>query len=215
MKYSNLIADMIAEGATPEMILVAVRAIERQEDGALERRRAADRARQERHRLSRDITLGNVSHAPSRSRVRVEDKTLTTQIEPQDQKPSRTQGDVAEFRAGLSPDVPEEVLSEFVKVRRKKRGALTGYAAKLFREDAAKCGMTVADAAKECVRSSWITVKPEYFAGRARAGPAQRPMNPTLAAALRLKDEFDAVSPSEIEGNHSAPRLVAIGGSSG
>ena len=77
---------MITEGATPEMILVAVRAVERQEENALEKRRAADRARQERHRQSRDTALGNVSHAPSRSRVRVEDKTLTTEIEPQEEK---------------------------------------------------------------------------------------------------------------------------------
>lgn len=76
---------MITEGATPEMILVAVRAVERQETDALERRRAADRARQERHRTnpSRDKTLRNVSHGLSRSHAGVDDKTLPSEIEPQ------------------------------------------------------------------------------------------------------------------------------------
>jgi hypothetical protein len=84
MKYSTLIEDMITEGATPEMILVAVRAVERQETDALERRRAADRARQDRHRVSvsRDTTLRNVSHGLSRSHVGAEDKTSTSEIEP-------------------------------------------------------------------------------------------------------------------------------------
>jgi hypothetical protein len=216
LKYSTLIEDMITEGATPEMILVAVRAVERQETDALERRRAADRARQERHRTnpSRDKTLRNVSHGLSRSRARVEDKTLTTEIEPQEQKPSRTHGDVADFRAGLTPDVPEEILADFVKVRRKKRGALTGYAAKLFREDAAKCGMSVADAAKECVRSSWITVKPEYFAGRARAGPQPNAPSQAEVFAIIARNPRDETEPGPPEDRGSfrqaIPHLSAV-----
>lgn len=119
-------------------------------------------------------------------------------------KTSHTQSDVAAFRSALAGDVDGETLDEFIKVRRKKRGALTAFAAKLFREDAAACSMTVEVAARECVRSSWVTVKPEYFASRQRAGPSPKPNKFTeLANAIgasngqagfgtTVTDDFDA-----------------------
>jgi hypothetical protein len=158
-------------------------------------------------------TTANVSKQLVRGDARVEDKTSSSEIEPhqEESKKDAPKGDVEGFKAGLAPDVSPDLIAEFIKVRRKKRGALTAFAASLFREDAAKVGMSVAEAAKECVRSSWITVKPEYFAGRPRAGPGQRP-NAALAAADALMEKFDAVSPSETQGNPPYPRLVAFSG---
>lgn len=142
----------------------------------------------------------------------VKDRTSNLDIEPQDKKQTAQSRDVDEFRAGLSPDVPFDLITEFIKVRRKKRGAITKFAAELFREDAAKCGLSVADAAKECVRSSWITVKPEYFTNRQRAGPAPPKRNPALEAANRLMEQLDAVTPSESQTDQPYPRLVAFTG---
>lgn len=152
------------------------------------------------------------SDRDSKQLAGAEDRTSTTVIEPQDKKQNATPRDEDAFRGGLMPDVPFDLVTEFIKVRRKKRGAITGYAAKLFREDAAACSMSVADAAKECVRSSWITVKPEYFTGRQRAGPAPPKPNPGLAAADALMERYDAVSPSQTEANPPYLSLVALPG---
>jgi len=156
-------------------------------------------------------TLDGVSKHSRAGDTRGLDKPLITVIEPQDKKTSHTQSDVAAFQAALAGDVDGETLAEFIKVRRKKRGALTGYSAKLFREDAAACSMTVQQAARECVRSSWITVKPEYFASRRRAGPTPIPKRTVAQAAddlLREMEQADEVSNQKIE-RHQAP-VIAI-----
>jgi hypothetical protein len=181
---------------------------------AEEARKAKGRERVAKWRLEhpRNVTVTeqNVTVRLASGDAPVEDKSLTTEIEPQAKKQNAS-GDASEFRAALSPDVPPDLLTEFIKVRRKKRGAITGYAASLFREDADKCGMSVAEAAKECVRSSWITVKPEYFPGRPRAGPGPKP-NPALAAADALMEKFNAVPPSQTDTGPTYPRLVAPAG---
>lgn len=211
MKLSAILAPMLAAKADHSLIEQVIIAYEAQQTDALERRREHERARQARKRgMSRDVTGSPRDRLLVRA---VEDITLTSEIEPQEsKKASRTQGDVDAFRAGLAPDVSEEVIEEFIKVRRKKRAALTGFAAQLFRGDAAKCSMSVAAAAVECVRSSWITVKPEYFSNRPRAGPAPKP-NPGLDVVNALMEKCDVVSPSQTDPNPPYPRLVAFTGS--
>jgi hypothetical protein len=212
MKLSALLAPLLDAKADHDTIRKVVLAFEAEQTDALEQRRKADAERQARKR-SRDVTLRHSDRSlTGAGDAPVEDKSLTTNIEPQVKKQDAPSRDVDAFRAGLSPDVPFDLISEFIKVRRKKRGALTGFAAKLFRDDAAAVGMTVAEAATECVRSSWITVKPEYFQNRQRAGPAPPKPNPALAAANALMEKLDAVSPSETQGNQAYPRLVAFTG---
>lgn len=207
---------LAAAGLTTDQIALVMEMMERDAKAyadAEEARKSKGRERMARWRLERhrNVTVQSPNAREPLARA-VEDKPLPTVTEPKDKKHTAPSRDEDAFRGGLMPDVPFDLVTEFIKVRRKKRGAITGYAAKLFREDAAACGMTVAEAAKECVRSSWITVKPDYFASRQRAGPAPpRQINPTLAAAYRLKDEMDAVSKSEVERDHQPPRLVAIG----
>jgi hypothetical protein len=201
MKLSAILQPLIDAKAPHDLIMAQILAFEAQQIDALaaaeaviEEGRAKGRERfrkwKENHSnvSKREPTLANGSKRP----VHVEDKTSNLETHKEEQKASRTHGDVAAFKAGLTPDVSEEVLSEFVKVRRKKRGALTAYAASLFREDAAKCEMTVAEAAKECVRSSWITVKPEYFQHRQRAGPPTGPQKPP-----QMADVFKLIKDTE------------------
>lgn len=184
---------LAAAGLSTDQIALVMEMMERDAKAyadAEEARKSKGRERMAKWRLERhrNVTVQSPNVREPLTRA-VEDKPLPKDIEPQDKKTSRT-SDVDAFVAGLTPDVPGEILTDFVKVRRKKRGALTGYAAKLFREDAAACSMSVADAAKECVRSSWITVKPEYFASRQRAGPSPPPPlkdTPANAAKRRLE----------------------------
>lgn len=203
---------LAAAGLNTEQIAIVMEMFHERDEARKADQRARWRKSQENKKnalvSSRELTTAN---APRAGATRVEDKPLPTEIEPP--KPTPPQRDLAEFRAGLAPDVSEEVITEFVKVRRKKRGALTGFAARIFREDAAKCGMSVADAARECVRSSWITVKPEYFTNRQRAGPATPKPNPALDVIDSLMDRLDAVTPSPPQANPPYPRLVAPAGS--
>ena len=197
-----MIADMIAEGATPEMILVAVRAVERQEDDALERRRVADRVRQERHRTkSRDKTLGNVSHGLSRSHAGVEDTNSTQGIEPQVKNNGRS--DLEGFRAELSPDLDAERLDALVKHRKAKKSQPTALAARLFRRDATACGLSLAEAVDTCIARNWITVKAEWLTERRQQGPPTRaPTAQELLKARRQEIKDDERPPDR-------PMLVA------
>jgi hypothetical protein len=212
MKLSAILAPMLAAKADHALIEQVILAYEAQQSDALERRREHERQRQARKRdKSRDITGLPRDRRLVSEGVPVEDKTSNLEIEPQVKKQTAPSRDVDGFISELSSDVPSDLLAEFVKVRRKKRGALTAYAARLFRDDAAKVSMSVADAAKECVRSSWITVKPEYFGNRQRAGPAGKP-NPGLDATKALMEKLNAAAPSETEANPAHLRLVAFSG---
>jgi hypothetical protein len=208
---------LVAAQLTTEQIALVMEMMDRDAKAyadAIEARKAKGRERMAKWRLERHrnvtVTSPNVTEQLTGGDAHVEDKSLTTEIEPQVKKQNAS-GDADAFRAALSPDVPYDLITEFLKVRRKKRGAITGYAATLFREDAAKCDLSVAEAAKECVRSSWITVKPEYFQNRQRAGPASKP-NPGLASVDALLEQMNAVPPSQTEPSPTYPRLVAPAG---
>lgn len=144
-------------------------------------------------------TLDDVSKHSRAGDTRGLDKTSIQRIEPQeDKKTSHAQSDVAAFKSALAGDVDPVTLDEFVKVRRKKRGALTGFAANLFREDALACSLTPQQAARECIRSSWITVKPEYFASRQRAGPRRNELADGFGVMSEyLKEKIDDRHPPQ------------------
>jgi hypothetical protein len=213
LKLSAIIAPLLAAKADPATILALVEAYEAEVEEGKEKARVRWRKWKEGHSTNVGKRLQTRTNVNKQLAGAVEDKPLLTEIEPLDKKTSRT-ADVAAFKAGLAPDVPEEILTDFVKVRRTKRGALTGYAAKLFREDAAACSMSVADAAKECVRSSWITVKPEYFTSRQRAGPSPRAPSQAEVFAIIARNPTNAIEPGPSEDRGSfrqaIPHLSAV-----
>ena len=147
----------------------------------------------------REPTLANGSKQLVGGDAPVEDKTSKLDIEPQEKKQNTAARGVAEFKAKLSPTLDPDLLDAFVAVRKAKRGAMTGYAADLFVGDAEKCGMSVPEAAKECVRSSWITVKPEYFAGRPRASPPLGKPRSVLDAVNALNTRLEQASANSAE----------------
>lgn len=205
MKLSAILAPLVAANVSAEVILQTVLAYEQQQADALEHRRQVDAERQARKRerdKSRDVTLRHSDRPLVRDRVAgVEDTNSTTKIEPLSQKQTAASRGVAEFKAKLAPLLDADLLDAFVSVRKAKRAAMTGYAAGLFVADAERCGMSVAEAAKECVRSSWITVKPEYFAGRPRASPQPKPPTAHEIARnlLRTMEQADADPASQVE----------------
>ncbi len=216
---------LVAAGLSAEQIAVVMEMMNR--DARLhaesvsemeEARKAAQRARWRKHQQtkknanvsSRELTLANV---PRGRDTRVEDITLPTEIEPQKKKqtnaPTR---DVCEFRDELS-ELDTERLDAIIKHRKAKRGQLTGHAARLFLADAAACSMSPAEAVDACISRNWITVKPEYFAGRSRAPPPLQKPETTRDVGTRLLAEMRSANgqPGTSDSRHQRA-LVAIPG---
>lgn len=214
MKITALVEAMVIAGATPEMILVAVRATEQQLNDALEKRRENDKDRQARKRekdlASRDVTLRHSDSILTGGGVtRVEDKPLPQKkTEQEESKKDAPAGDVLAFRAALSPFLDTERLDALAKHRRSKRAQLTGHAAKLFLRDAEACGLSVADAVDTCISRNWVTVKPEYNIGQPRGSPVPKPKPEKLANGFgRVLNEMR--QQREIRSGESGPSLPA------
>lgn len=167
---------MVAAGCTAEQIAAAVKADQAKSSGAERqaRYRANKKAREGVTSDERDVTRVTVTADPSpKERSPTPPKEITPSPEPNGSVGSGKARalDVTEFRAECA-DLDAERLDAIVKHRRAKRGQLTGLAARLFRSDAAACGLSLAEAVDHCISRNWITVKPEYFRDRQRPAVA-------------------------------------------
>lgn len=207
---------LVAAGMNTDQIALVMEMMERESRSAVEadevrKQKARDRVAKwrERHRNVSE-TSQKVTVPLTGEGARVEDKTLTSEIEPQEQEGRK---DARERAFGsfwsLYPHRVGKADASKAFDRALKRAPLETILVGL-RRYAAKT-----DDRPWCNPATWLNQDrwtDEPAAPVARAGPAPPRMNPTLAAALELKEKMDALSPSEIEGNHPPPRLVAIGG---
>jgi hypothetical protein len=101
VKITALVEALVAAGATPEMILAAVRTTESANEAALEQSREKTRARVAKWRATKagNVTDGHVtrSNILVRGDARVEDKTSNQEIEPQEKKESALTREFVEF----------------------------------------------------------------------------------------------------------------------
>lgn len=169
---------MLAANMPHEAILAAVEDMERglQTDEQAERRRAADRDRQRARRLRISAESADIHDSPRESVTRVEDKTSNLDIEPQkkEQKDAPVR-DVSEFKAEFA-DLDTERLNALIKHRRSKHGQITGHAARLFRDAAASCKVSISEAVDICIDRNWITLKPDWLnKPNGRSPPSQAP----------------------------------------
>jgi len=184
-----------------------------------EARKAAQRERTRKFREKIGVTLQSPHGNGDKSRAgdaRVEVKTSNLDNNTEEKKETArgaVAGDLQEFRSALSPLVDAERLESYVKHRKAKRGQLTGHAARLFLADAAACSMSPAEAVDACISRNWITVKPEYFAGRSRAPPPLQKPETTRDVGTRLLAEMRSANgqPGTSDSRHQRA-LVAIPG---
>ena len=110
MKLSLIVAPLIAAKVPHEVIMETILAFEAQQTDALEKRRANDRERQNRKRLSRDVTGG---HTGSRSRARGEDssskKHISEERKKEDASPAAQPKKGARIPDDFSPDIEAAV----------------------------------------------------------------------------------------------------------
>jgi hypothetical protein len=215
---------LAAAGLTTEQIAIVMEIMDDDRAQLVEAedaRKAKARERIARWRRNRNATetQQNATSALTDGGARVEDKTSNSEIEPQ-KKTNTHSADLAAFKSALSGVCDSERIDAFVKHRRMKRGANTGHAAKLFLADAEACGLSVPAAIDMAISRNWITVKPEFLAGRQqRAGPVVVPIKdtPANAARRRLDEAIDHERRNQpTDHPEPAPSLVPLlGGRAG
>lgn len=205
MKLSAILAPLIAAGVSGDVILATVKAFEDQQNDALEKRREADRVRQDRKRQadkSRDITLRHSdSLLTCGGDTRGDVKQNNLEI-PNSKKEEEVAGkplsDLAGFKAELAPILNQERIDGLVGVRRKKKAPITAYAGRLLVKNLKDCG-DVNVAADEMIVRNWIGIKPEWLAGRQSQAP------PIHAGQPRPRTIFDAIDDFTGRNDHELP----------
>lgn len=139
-------------------------------------RQARYRARKKAESVTGDVTRDvTESVTPVTPLTRVDEKQPNIDTKSPSKKTTPTR-DAAEFRSELAGDLDADRIEALVKHRRTKKAQVTAHAARLFKRDAAACGLSIADAADTCISRNWITVKPEWLQRpHARGSPASRP----------------------------------------
>ena len=83
------------------------------------------------------------------------------------------------------PDVPADVLADFLAIRKAKRAPLTDTAVVGLRREAEKAGLTLSEVLAICCERGWQAFKAEWIVDRAqRVTPAQ-PINRQTALEAR------------------------------
>jgi hypothetical protein len=211
---------LVAAGLSTDQIALVMEMMERDSKAMRDadearRQKARDRVSKWRERHGNVYeTSRKVTERLTREPARVEDKTSNSEIEPQEENKKRA--------SALSPEFDQfwELFPN--KVGKPKARSSFEAAARKAAPAAIIAGLQRYIATKPPDRP-WLNPatflnqerwadQPAAVQPQARASPPPPRINPTLAAALKLKEQMDAVSPSEIEGNHPPPRLVAVGG---
>ncbi len=198
MKITAIIEALVDAGATPQMILAAVKSAEEQKDAAADASREKARARVAKWRSNQ---AGNVTERSETSRngLRAHSETKPKDI---DNSKKQTPSDVADFKAAFAGVCDAGRVEAIIKHRRTKRGQITGHSAALFIADAKAAGLSVADAIDTCISRNWITVKADWLAPSQRGSPPGKPRTvlDALNALNTRMEQANANSAETIEG---------------
>ena len=187
---STALRHMFKAGVKPEDIVAAVEEMEAETAPKRTARQDRNRRYYEKKASEKRLKASETSYSdesvlnktPSRGGARVED--ITSNLEIAGQKENKQEAaplsDLQAFRAELS-ELDTERLDAIVKHRRSKKGQLTALSARLFVKDATACGLSLSEAVDACISRGWLTVKPEYFAGRKSSTAPPQPSKPRNA----------------------------------
>jgi hypothetical protein len=208
---------LVAAQLTTEQIALVMEMMDRDAKAhaeAEEARKVKGRERMAKWRLERHrnvtVTSPNVTEQLTGGDAHVEDKTSNLEIEPQVKKEQKETRDALfdQFWTAFPNKVGKPKARAAFPTAMRRAKSFDAIMAGLERYIANKPpDRAFLNPATFLNQERW-TDEPAT-APPVRAGPSR--MNPTLLAAQNLMDKFDAVTPSEIEGHHPPPRLVAIG----
>jgi hypothetical protein len=212
----DVMVDLATIGLTPEQARAVASMLARVEQAtASESEEGKEKARarwrkwkesQQTNVSKRLQTTANVSKRLVSGDARVEDKTSNLDIEPQkeERKQDAPARDVSDFKAELA-ELDTDRLTALIKHRRSKRGQITGLSARLFREAAENCGLSLSQAVDTCIDRNWITLKPEWLnKPQARGSPPQK--EPNLSELFAFKDRMGR-NDADYQGPQSEPAI--------
>jgi hypothetical protein len=233
MKLSAILAPMIAAGVPGNVILDTVRAYEDEAAETSEQGKEKARERWRRWKNKQSTNVGKRLQTDtnvSSPLTRVEDSSSNKEDRKEEKKERaapKALSDLSAFKADLERDATPEQVDAFAKHRKAKNGQNSSYAATLFRRDAAACQMTVSEAIDTALSRGWLTVKPEYLAGRQATAPPQRQAPAETVGSLSKRQLFrqgndDApdnstgrvvqIDSGRLEGGPGSPRSFAVSG---
>lgn len=98
-------------------------------------------------------------------------------------------------RVDLLVDVPEQVVADYLKVRKAKRaGELTETAVDGLKREATKAGLSLAEAVKACCEFSWQGFNAGWYAQRVGTNPAPTQARPGKHAGFQSMNYREGIS---------------------
>lgn len=211
---ANTLALLMAAGVEGDELMTIVRSIEAdtapKSRSANAERQARFRAKNKAESVTNNVTRNVTETSQVTPLACVDDKLLTTQIEPV--KKTTPARDLVEFRAEF-PSLDSDRLEALIKHRKAKKAQMTGHAARLFLKDVAVCGISLPEAVDTCISRNWITVKADWLAKPQARGSPPSKASSSSALANRAQELAQAMrSSNEIRpGNRSGgiPALIS------
>lgn len=193
MKYlsAEMIDAMVSSGCTAEQIAAVVKAGLLSYEAELQEKRANDRERQARHRMSRDVTV------TGRDPQEQKGVPLPPLVPPPfpnnpNHPPIIPPSPPQKHTIGRPDDVDEQVWRDFEKHRRAKRAPITATALAQIRREAEKAGFSMNDTLREIIGRNWQGVKAEWLTeeknGTRKTTKSQQ-VGDVLAGALAKLDQ--------------------------
>lgn len=210
MKLSAILAPLIAAGVSGDVILATVKAFEEQQNDALEKRREADRVRQDRKRQadkSRDVTLRHSDGSLMRERdTRGDVKQNNLEIpnsKKEEDVADKPRSDLGCFKAELAPLLNQERVDAIVSLRRKKKATMNAYSGRLLAKALKACA-DINTAADEMIVRNWTSIKPEWLEARNSSRPTGPP-KPESDWARYQREGTEALERSVYGDQHEQP----------
>ena len=213
MKITALVEALVSAGATPEMILAAVRSTEAQVTEEMEVGKEKARARWRRWKNNQTTNVSKrLPTAANNSRgsvARVEDKTSNLEIEPQKEERDALKREFASFWSEF-PNKVGKPKAETSFVAARKRASFEAIMSGLARYVAAKPADRAWLNPTTFLNQDRWEDQPGVVVPMARGSPSARPIDDLINHMSARMDEANASTTTEIEGHPAAPlRLSA------
>ena len=135
----------------------------RAKDDRLEQNRLAQQRSRERKRAEKASATVSTGQQPSAESA----ASANTEAEAEAKKEKKSSKRASTKEPGFLDDVNPELLTDWLPIRKAKRaGPITATVARLFRNEAAKAGLTLEAAVTACIQYTWGTFDAGWYSDR-------------------------------------------------
>lgn len=141
----------------------------------------------EKARASANARWKNANALPTQSERNADASDSDANQEPRTNNQEKKQKTIrAPSAHALLPDVPPDLVDDFVKLRKAKRASVTQTAVDGIRREANKAGYTMEQAIRTCCERGWQGFKAEWVTGNNRNNNGSNHAQPKLTPAERI-----------------------------